>query len=78
MNRREAQELLPWHIAGTLSAEESQVVQAFIDSGEISSSEVEELSMFAETVASVGEQEPVYNPAILQRAIDSRAHPAST
>ena len=70
MNRREAEELLPWHVAGTLSVEESMVVQAFIDSGEISATEVDSLATFAEVVAAPSPAEPAYNPAILKRALE--------
>jgi len=69
MNRQEAQDLLPWFVAGTLSDEETRAVQAFIDSGAISNDELAELSLFAETVAERAPEEPVYNPAILQRAL---------
>jgi hypothetical protein len=44
MNRQEAQELLPWFVAGTLNEDESRAVQAFIDSGEISKAELNELT----------------------------------
>ena len=69
MNRREAEELLPWFVAGKLSADETLLVQAFINSGEISASEIEELTILAETVATVGEDEPAYNPEILTRVM---------
>ncbi|MGE0621595.1 MAG: hypothetical protein AB7I04_01995 [Pseudomonadales bacterium] len=69
MNRREAQELLPWFVAGTLSDEETRAVQAFIDSGAISADELHELTLFAETVAERAPDEPAYDPAILQRAM---------
>src|SRR6056297_122647 len=42
VNSREAEELLPWYVAGTLSAEESRVVQKFIDSGEISERQLDQ------------------------------------
>ncbi len=69
MNRREAEELLPWFVAGTLSDEESRAVQAFIDSGAISAEEVAELEFFASTVAERAPSEPAYDPAILERAL---------
>lgn len=69
MNRREAEALLPWFVAGTLSEAETRAVQAFIDSGAITAEEVAELSLFAETVAERAADEPVYNPAILKRAL---------
>ena len=52
MTRQEAEDLLPWFVNGTLSHEESRAVQAFIDSGEISQQEVEEVRLFAETFKS--------------------------
>ncbi|MGD8417667.1 MAG: hypothetical protein PVH91_11455, partial [Pseudomonadales bacterium] len=69
MNRREAEELLPWFVAGTLSEEEAQAVQAFIDSGDISTEELAELAVFAETVAEPAPGEPAYNPAVLKKAL---------
>ncbi|XOV83334.1 MAG: hypothetical protein ACFHXK_21100 [bacterium] len=70
MNRQEAQELLPWFVAGTLSEDESRAVQAFIDSGEISETELNELSLFADTVRTQSEHEPAYNPAILEKVME--------
>ena len=64
MNRREAEELLPWFVAGTLSDEETRAVQAFIDSGEIAATDVDELALFAETVSEKAEDEPDYNQQI--------------
>jgi len=69
MNRQEAEELLPWFVAGTLSDEEARAVQAFIDNGEISARELEELGLFAETVSERQASEPDYNPAILRKAM---------
>ena len=69
MNRREAEELLPWFVAGTLDSAETDAVQAFIDSGEIPKSQLEELALFAESVGETGAEEPAYNPAILTRAM---------
>lgn len=69
MNRQEAEELLPWFVAGTLSDDESRAVQAFIDSGEISKAELNEVALFAETVSEQSAHEPAYNPAILQNAM---------
>jgi len=69
MNRREAEELLPWFVAGTLDSAETDAVQAFIDSGEIPESQLEELALFAESVGETGAEEPAYNPAILTRAM---------
>ena len=69
MNRQEAEELLPWFVTGALSEEEARTVQAFIDSGEISQTELAELSLFAETVAERAPEEPAYNPAILEKAM---------
>lgn len=69
MNRREAEELLPWFVAGSLPPEESAAVQAFIDSGEIAPVELETLALFSETVAETGVDEPAYDPAILTRAM---------
>ncbi|MEM6999626.1 MAG: hypothetical protein AAF529_02495 [Pseudomonadota bacterium] len=69
MNRIEAQELLPWHVAGTLSAEESRAVQAFIDSGEISQQEVDALSMFADTVQQQEQTEPAFRMDLLEETM---------
>ncbi len=69
MNRREAEELLPWFVAGTLEEEEARAVQAFIDTGEISSNDLEELALFSETVAERQSSEPEFNPAILEKAM---------
>ena len=69
MNRHEAEELLPWFVAGTLSREEAAAVQAFIDSGEISQRELEEVALFAESVIAQRADEPAYDPAILKRAM---------
>jgi len=69
VNRQEAQELLPWFVAGTLDDAERQAVQAFIDSGEIAAEELAELAFLNESVAAVGVEEPTYDPQILQRAL---------
>jgi len=69
MNRQEAQELLPWFVAGTLNEAEARAVKAFIDSGEISKAELDELSLFAEAVNEQSADEPAYNPAILHNAM---------
>ena len=69
MNRQEAQELLPWFVAGTLNEQEARAVQAFIDSGEISNTELDELNMFAVAVDEQTANEPEYNPAILKNAM---------
>ncbi len=69
MNRQEAQELLPWFVAGTLNEQETRAVQAFIDSGEITSTELDELNMFATAVNEQTADEPEYNPAILNKAM---------
>ncbi|NKB98997.1 MAG: hypothetical protein GKR90_10975 [Pseudomonadales bacterium] len=65
MTRQEAEELLPWFVNGTLSSDETRAVQAFIDSGEISQQEIEEIRLFAETIPEQTNDEPVFNPAIL-------------
>ena len=64
MTRQEAEDLLPWFVNGSLSHEESRAVQAFIDSGEISQQEVEEVRLFAETIQEQTAEEPAFNPAI--------------
>ncbi len=69
MNKREAQELLPWFVAGSLSADETRAVQAFIESGEISAAELDEIALFAETVNEQHVDEPAYNPAILDNVM---------
>lgn len=69
MNRQEAEALLPWHIAGTLSADEAKAVQAFIDSGEIAEAECNELKFVAAEVARVADDEPAYNPQLLDRVL---------
>jgi hypothetical protein len=69
MNQREAEDLLPWFIAGTLSDEESQAVQAFIDDGGISSAELDTLRTLSASVVERHADDPVYNPAILERAM---------
>jgi hypothetical protein len=69
VNRREAEELLPWFVAGTLPADEAQAVQAFIDSGEIAQAELDALTGLATAVAERGGEEPVYDPSILSRAM---------
>lgn len=69
MNRREAEELLPWFVAGTLAEEEARAVQAFIDNGEINAADLEELTLFAQTVSERQVSEPAYNRAILQKAM---------
>lgn len=69
MNRQQAEELLPWFVAGTLEEEEARAVQAFIDNGEISSEALDELGLFAETVSERQASEPDYDPAILQKAM---------
>ena len=69
MNRREAEELLPWFVNGTLAADEAQAVQAFIDSGEIAPQAITELQLFSETISETTSDEPAYNPNILKNAM---------
>ncbi len=69
MNRQEAEELLPWFVAGTLDAAEMQAVKAFIDSGEIAADELAELALLNESVAATAAGEPAYDPQILQRTL---------
>lgn len=69
MNLHEAEELLPWWVAGTLPAEEAQLVQVFVDSGQISTEKIAELECLEESVAHVAEDEPMYDPAILQKVM---------
>ncbi len=69
MNRREAEQLLPWFVAGTLSDAEALAVQAFIDDGEIAPAGLDALRVFADTVAERGPEEPAYDPAVLERAM---------
>lgn len=66
MNKQEAQDLLPWFVAGSLSEDESRAVQAFIDSGEITAEEMDELALFAEAVQEQTASEPAYKQEILQ------------
>ena len=60
---------MPWFVAGTLSDEEAQAVQAFIDEGGISSTELDTLRALSATVVERHAEDPVYNPAILKRAM---------
>ncbi|MEZ5559315.1 MAG: hypothetical protein R3E86_12345 [Pseudomonadales bacterium] len=69
MNRQEAEELLPWYVAGALSAREAQAVEAFIDSGAISRSTLDEVRSYAAATAETGPDEPDYDPQILQRVL---------
>ena len=69
MNRQEAEELLPWFVAGTLDEDEARAVQAFIDNGEISTETLDELNLFAEPVSERQAHEPAYNPGILNKAM---------
>lgn len=69
MKLSEAEELLPWCVAGTLSEEEARLVQAFIDSGDIPQEKVEALRQLADGVEAQVDNEPAYNPAILQRVM---------
>ena len=69
MNRQEAEALLPWHVAGSLSADEAQAVQAFIDSGQLDPGDIAELQTFAQEVRSVHVDEPAYNPALLDSVL---------
>jgi len=71
MNRQEAEALLPWYVAGALSREEMQAVQVFVDSGEISPDEVEELRFVGNALAEPGPEEPRYDPQILERVLGS-------
>lgn len=69
MNRREAEELLPWFVAGTLDVDETLAVKAFIDSGEIAADEIHELVLLNESVAATGAEEPDFDPQILRRTL---------
>jgi hypothetical protein len=81
MNRQEAEELLPWFVAGTLNAEEMQAVKAFVDSGELAAEDIAELAFLSESTAATGPDEPAYDPQILPRAmaqLDSVAQAGSS
>ena len=69
MTLTEAEELLPWAIAGTLSEDEARAVQAFIDSGEISPEQIAELEFLADTVQTVAAEEPQFNPAVIKNIV---------
>ena len=69
MNRREAEQLLPWYVAGALSPEETAGVDALIAAGEISPQMLEQLGVLRESVLEVGAEEPSYDPAILERVM---------
>ena len=69
MKLSEAEELLPWAIAGTLSEDEAKAVQAFIDNGDIKPETIAELEFLADTVQIVAKEEPKYNPAILNKVM---------
>lgn len=70
MNREEAQALLPWYVAGALSREEMQAVQAFVDNGEISAAEVDVMRVVGSAIIEPGPEEPRYDPQILARVLD--------
>tara|TARA_Y100001933_G_scaffold96872_1_gene97639 strand:+ start:2171 stop:2863 length:693 start_codon:yes stop_codon:yes gene_type:complete len=70
VNREEAQALLPWYVAGTLSREEMQAVQAFVDNGEISAADVDEMRFVGNALVEPGPEEPRYDPQILARVLD--------
>lgn len=70
MNRQEAQELLPWYVAGALSSEEMRAVRAFIENGEISRSELDQMAFLAEATGESGAEEPRYDPRILQQVLE--------
>ena len=69
MKLSEAEELLPWFVAGTLSDEETRLVQAFMDSGAIPREKIDELGALAVAVDTEVEDEPEYNPAILRNVM---------
>lgn len=69
MNRREAEELLPWYVAGALSREERDGIEALIAAGEIPPQVLEQLELIRESVAEVGGEEPHYDSAILDRVM---------
>lgn len=69
MNAGEARELLPWFVTGSLSEDEMRLVQTFIDNGEIKVEELDELAMLQEVVHEQTADEPVYDAAILDRAL---------
>jgi hypothetical protein len=70
VNRDEAEELLPWYVAGTLSAEEMKAVQALIDSGEISAEQLEALKLVGVALAGTGADASRRDMQILQRLLD--------
>jgi len=69
MNRQEAEELLPWYVAGVLSEEETRGVEAFIASGQITRASLDELTLLKESVREVGAEEPHYDPGVLDRVM---------
>jgi hypothetical protein len=71
VNKQEAQELLPWYVAGTLSPDETRAVQAFVDSGEIAEQDLNEFALFAEVVGEQATTEPAYNSGVLSNVMAS-------
>lgn len=69
MNRQEAQELLPWYVAGALTPEEMRAVQVFVDNGEISAEQLDEMRFVGEALRETGTDEPRYDPRILERVL---------
>ncbi len=68
MNHHEAEELLPWFVNGGLDPEEHRAVQAFVDSGEITQRQIDEIKLVREVVQRQRGYEPAYDSAILDRA----------
>jgi hypothetical protein len=70
MNRREAEELLPWYLAGALTPEETDAVQAFVDRGEISPAKLEDMRFLGAAIGKPGARTRRYDPQILQRVLE--------
>lgn len=81
MNRRDAHELLPWYVAGTLSPEEAEQVRVFLENGEISPAQLEAARRVGAAMRDSAAAERRYDPQLLERILqghDSVSRAAST
>jgi anti-sigma factor RsiW len=68
MNQEEAKTLLPWFAAGALDADETRAVEAHLQASPELRQELAEFQVLQRSVEDVADDEPVFNPSLIDDA----------
>jgi len=68
MNKEEAKTLLPWFAAGALDADETRAIEAHLQASPELRRELAEIRVLQRTVGTIGDEEPVFRPALINDA----------